>query len=188
MPLRGVAVKAWGVQEAAAVTDSHGEAHFVDLLPGEYTIVATLGGYNDYHSINVPVATGTTVPLRIFMSIQGAARQVDTRIDAPVVDTRARTASTAVFLAELQRVPWNRDPWTVVQTVPAAHALDGRLSKSFATSGLHVYALHVDLDVFNVFNRSIVLARGYDLSRPDFNRVTVIINPRTVRLGFRVSF
>ena len=118
-PLRGVTLTASGVQDATAVTDSHGEAHFVELPSGEYTVIARFHGYNDYHSINVPVATGTTVPLRIWMSIQGSARQVDTRLDAPAVDPRAHTASTGVSLDQLQRAPWNRDPWSVIQTVPA---------------------------------------------------------------------
>lgn len=132
-PLEGVSVRAAGIRDATGVTDSAGEAHFVDLPPGDYTVIARLRGYNDYHSINVPVATGTTVPLRIWMSVQGSARQVDTRIDAPVVDPRARTASTAVSVDELQRVPWNREPWTVVQTVPGV--LIDRVNVGGADSG-----------------------------------------------------
>jgi hypothetical protein len=69
-----------------------------------------------------------------------------------------------------------------------AHTLDARLSKSFATRGVHVYELHLDLDVFNVLNRAIVLSRGYDLSRPDFNRILGVVNPRSVRIGVRVNF
>lgn len=116
--LHHVTVKAIGPQEVTTLTGADGEAHLVDLTPGDYIVVATLSGYNEYHSINVTVATGTVVPLHIWMSVQGRARQVDTRIDAPVVDTRARTASTAVSVDELRRVAWTRDPWTVLQTVP----------------------------------------------------------------------
>lgn len=118
-PLRGVTVTAAGTQDVSTVTDAGGEAHFVDLPTGSYTVIATQRGYNDYHSINIRVATGMTVPLRIWMSVAAPTRQVDTRIDAPLVETRAHTASTAVSFDELQRVPWTRDPWTVLQTVPA---------------------------------------------------------------------
>lgn len=69
-----------------------------------------------------------------------------------------------------------------------AHSLDGRISKAFSTSGLHLYTVHLDLDVFNILNRAIVLERGYDLTKSDFNRILGVLNPRTARVGVRVTF
>jgi hypothetical protein len=69
-----------------------------------------------------------------------------------------------------------------------AHSLDGRISKALSTRGVHLYTVHFDLDVFNIFNRAIVLERGYDLTRPDFNRILGMMNPRTARVGVRVTF
>jgi hypothetical protein len=48
-----------------------------------------------------------------------------------------------------------------------------------------------DLDVFNVGNAATVLGRQYDLRRTGptgYNQVLEIMNPRILRLGFRVNF
>ena len=116
--LPGVTVEISGPQSRTAVTDALGEAHFLNLAPGTYTVNAKLSGFSDYLNKNIVVATGTSVPLKISMSIAGVATQVQVTSEAPVVDTKKMGTSTNVSVEELQNIPSSRDPWVVLQTVP----------------------------------------------------------------------
>jgi hypothetical protein len=121
-PLAGVALAAIGADSATAVTDRRGEAHFVNLAPGTYTVTATKAGFNEHRTRDLVVTADTALPLPIWMSVAGSARQTDIRVDARVIDVRAHAASTPILLPELQRVPWTRDPWSVLERVPAVIA------------------------------------------------------------------
>jgi len=72
--------------------------------------------------------------------------------------------------------------------LPGVMSLDVRVGKSFAIRGTE---LSLDLDLFNVMNRSTVLGRQYDVTATGstgFNQVLEIMNPRLVRLGVRFQF
>jgi Carboxypeptidase regulatory-like domain len=116
--LPGVTVDISGPQSRTAVTDTLGEVHFLNLSPGTYTVSAKLTGFSDYLNKDLPVATGTSVPLKISMSIAGVSTQVQVTKEAPVVDTKKMTTSTNVSVEELQNIPSSRDPWVVMQTIP----------------------------------------------------------------------
>jgi Carboxypeptidase regulatory-like domain/TonB-dependent Receptor Plug Domain len=116
--LPGVTVEAVGTQTAVAVTDSEGEAHFVNLAPGRYSVTAKLSGFADYKNENVPVNAGSIVPLTVTLGVAGVAERVDVISDTPVIETKRQTVSTSVNLDELQNIPTSRDPWVVLQTVP----------------------------------------------------------------------
>ena len=116
--LPGVTVDISGPQSHSAVTDALGEAHFLNLAPGTYTVSAKLAGFSDYLNKSINVATGGSVPLKIALSVAGVATQVQVTSEAPVVDTKKMGTSTNVSLEELQNIPSSRDPWVVMQTVP----------------------------------------------------------------------
>ena len=116
--LPGVTVEAVGTQTEVAVTDAQGEAHFVNLAPGRYTVTAKLAGFTDYRNENVPVNAGSIVPLGITLSVGGLTEKVDVTSETPVIETKRQTVSTNVNLDELQNIPTARDPWVVLQSVP----------------------------------------------------------------------
>ena len=116
--LPGVTVEAAGTQNASTVTDAQGEAHFVNLAPGRYTVTAKLSGFADYTNENVPVNAGSIVPLGVTLAVGGIAERVEVTQETPVIETKRQTVSTNVNLDELQNIPSARDPWVVLQTVP----------------------------------------------------------------------
>jgi Carboxypeptidase regulatory-like domain/TonB-dependent Receptor Plug Domain len=72
--------------------------------------------------------------------------------------------------------------------LPTVTSFDFRLEKAFRLQRAN---LIVDLDVFNVGNAATVLGRQYDMrltGATGFNQVLEIMNPRILRLGFRVNF
>ncbi|MGH9373948.1 MAG: carboxypeptidase regulatory-like domain-containing protein, partial [Vicinamibacterales bacterium] len=116
--LPGTTIEVTGPQNRSAVTDTSGEAHFLNLPPGTYAVKATLQGFAEYSNPNVPVAAGLGVPLKIGLAVAGVAQQVDVTAESPVIDPRRLATSTNVTYEELQQVPSSRDPWVVLQTVP----------------------------------------------------------------------
>jgi hypothetical protein len=116
--LPGTAVDIGGPQSQTETADAQGEAHFLNLAPGTYTVRAKLSGFSDYLNRTVDVRAGASVPLRISMTVQGVATQVQVTSDVPVVDARKVTTATSLSLSDLQDIPSARDPWVMLQTVP----------------------------------------------------------------------
>jgi hypothetical protein len=117
--LPGVTITIAGPQEATSVTDEKGEAHFLNLAPGTYSVSAKIEGFNEYINRNVPVAAGTGVPLKVSMAVGGVSTQVDVTGTSPVINPKETATRTNVTYDELQNVPSARDPWVVLQTIPS---------------------------------------------------------------------
>jgi hypothetical protein len=116
--LPGVTVEIGGVQKASSVTDERGEAHFLGLAPGKYSVVAKLSGFGDYKNEDVQVGAGAAVALKTTMAVGGVTASETVTAATPVLDTKRAAVSTNVSLDELQKIPSSRDPWVVLQTVP----------------------------------------------------------------------
>jgi hypothetical protein len=69
--------------------------------------------------------------------------------------------------------------------LPTVTSFDARIGKEFA---FNRYRFNVDLDVFNLFNASTVLARQYNLAVTTGGDVLEIMNPRVLRIGARFNF
>jgi hypothetical protein len=69
--------------------------------------------------------------------------------------------------------------------LPTVTSLDFRVGKEFVVERLR---MNVDFDIFNLLNSSTVLGREYNLRLAAGNQVREIMNPRVLRLGFRVNF
>jgi hypothetical protein len=114
----GVLVEIAGPASMSQITDESGEAHFLNLAPGRYSVEASLAGFNSYRNAYVEVAAGTSVPLKIGLTVSGVTEAVQVRAETPVVDPARQTITTSISLDELQMVPSARDPWVMLQTVP----------------------------------------------------------------------
>jgi hypothetical protein len=114
----GVLVELTGPATLSQVTDESGEAHFLNLAPGNYTVVASLSGFSTYRNDLVEVAAGRSVPLKIGLSVGGITEAVQVRAESLVVDPGRQTITTSLSYEQLQSIPTARDPWVMLQTVP----------------------------------------------------------------------
>jgi hypothetical protein len=114
----GVTVEIAGPAAASQVTDERGEARFLNLPPGTYTVSSTLQGFQPYRNERVAVAAGSGTPLRITLQVSGVTEAVQVVGGEPIVDPARQTVTTSVSYEELQQIPSSRDPWVVLQTVP----------------------------------------------------------------------
>ena len=117
--LPGVNVDISGPLNQSAVSDAQGEAHFLNLPVGTYTVKTSLSGFKPYENAKVPVVSGGAVPLEVRMGVAGTAETVNVIAETPVIDIRKTTTTTNITLEELQNIPSARDPWVVMQTVPS---------------------------------------------------------------------
>jgi hypothetical protein len=70
--------------------------------------------------------------------------------------------------------------------LPATNSLDVRIGKRLK---LGPATVNLDLDVFNVLNRSTVLGRQYSRNEGKmYTQVVEIMQPRIMRIGARVTF
>lgn len=129
----GATVEVSGPQAETETTDDHGEAHFLNLVPGTYTVRTKLSGFSDYLNWKVEVRAGASVPLRVTLTVQGVATQVQVPSYTPLVDTRKVTTATNLTLRDLQDIPSARDPWVMLQDIPSV-AVD-RVNVGGAESG-----------------------------------------------------
>ena len=87
--LPGVTVDLTGPQAVSATTDAKGEAHFLNLAPGTYTVAAKLTGFAEYTNRNVPVTAGGGVPLKIALAVGDVTQTVE--VDGGVAGHRSAT-------------------------------------------------------------------------------------------------
>jgi len=119
--LPGVSVDLGGPATQTQVTDAQGQAHFLNLPVGTYTVKASLSGFNAFTNNQVVVGTGSATPLMIRMGVAGTAETVNVTAATPIIDVKRETTTTNVTLEELQNIPSARDPWVVMQTVPTIY-------------------------------------------------------------------
>src|SRR5262245_15998274 len=119
--LPGVNVDLTGPVVQTQITDAEGQAHFLNLPVGTYTVKASLSGFNPFTNSSVQVATGSGTPLAIKLAVAGTAETVNVSAASPIVDVRRETTTTNVTLEELQSIPTARDPWVIMQTVPTIY-------------------------------------------------------------------
>src|SRR5690349_6333086 len=74
--LPGATVELSGQERHNAVTDTSGEAHFLNLSPGTYVVTAKLQSFADYTNNSVVVAAGASVPLRVTMALASVESSV----------------------------------------------------------------------------------------------------------------
>lgn len=119
--LPGVNVDISGPVNQSQVTDGQGQAHFLNLPVGIYSVKANISGFNPYANADVQVATAAATPVAVRLSVAGTAETVTVTAATPVIDTKKQTTTTNVTLEELQNIPTARDPWVVMQSVPTIY-------------------------------------------------------------------
>ena len=81
--LPGVSVDLTGPFTQTQVTDAQGQAHFLNLQVGTYSIKATLQGFNTFASSTVQVVSGASTPITAKLGVAGTAETVNVTAFTP---------------------------------------------------------------------------------------------------------
>jgi hypothetical protein len=117
--LPGVTVTITGMgAPQTTVSDAQGNFRFLSLSPGSYTLKSELAGYgmSTRAGITVNVGRNSDVTMTLNPSV---AESITVTAEAPLLDVRKAGTSTNVTKVEMENIPTSRDPWTVLQSVPA---------------------------------------------------------------------
>src|SRR5262249_7340530 len=118
-PLPGVTVtcETEGAAPKTAFTGDAGSYRFAGLVPGGYSVTFTLQGFTEVRQKDVRITAGQTVNLEITLK-QATSEQVVVTGEAPVVDTKKTSTSSAFTQDYLKNVPTARDPWVILDQTP----------------------------------------------------------------------
>ena len=117
----GAKVDLLGASAQTQISDAQGEAHFLNLPVGDYTVRVSQPGFAPSTSSHVEVLSGASTALALKLAVAGAEETVNVAAVTSVVDIRRATTTTHVAQPELQDIPSSRDPWVVMQTVPTVY-------------------------------------------------------------------
>ena len=117
----GANVDLTGPVSQTQVSDAQGQAHFLNLPVGIYTVKVSLPSFAPSTNSNVEVLSGASTPLALRLAVAGTAETVNVTAITPAVDLKRETTTTHVTVEELQNLPNSRDPWVVMQTVPTVY-------------------------------------------------------------------
>jgi len=123
--LPGVTVEATSpvqIGTRTAVTDSSGQAILTGLVPGRYTVKATLSGFQ-VSTTQITVEQNTVAPLTVKMNTDAVTESITVTAEAPLVDTTRATISEHVTLQEVEALPVGRDYKAYAQLVAGVNVV-----------------------------------------------------------------
>ena len=141
--LPGVTVEARASQGGVltSVTDANGVYRFPAIQPGQYTVTASLQGFNQAKSDVVNVQVGQILKVDLAMAVAGVAETVQVTAESPTIDVKQTTAATNIQADMIDRVPKGRDFTSLVTLAPGANneSRSGGLSIDGASASENKY-------------------------------------------------
>jgi hypothetical protein len=124
--LPGVSVEAVNErgQKYSAMSDETGLYRFPSVLPGTYTVTATLSGMEPAAVRNLKVALGAAPKVDLTMKVGAVTEQITVTAEAPLVDVTSSAAATAIDSETIDRLPHGRDFASVVTQAASANQND----------------------------------------------------------------
>src|SRR5690606_483404 len=118
------------VTTRTAVTDETGVALLTGLAPSaQYTVVASLQGFQDFRQENVLVRSGQTVTLQVTLPLAGVTEANTVSAESPLIDVTSATTGADLTLQLTESLPTGRSYQSYLQMVP------GVMPDSFSSPG-----------------------------------------------------
>jgi outer membrane receptor protein involved in Fe transport len=119
----GVSVEARSAAGAllTTISDESGFYRFPSVLPGTYSLTASLAGFSTAKIENIVIRVGQTATLEIQLSVSGVAENVQVTSEAPMIDLKSNTAATTISQEVIVALPKGRDFTSVIKLAPGAN-------------------------------------------------------------------
>jgi outer membrane receptor protein involved in Fe transport len=103
------------------LSDSKGYFHFLNLPPGDYTVVVDATGFKSLKRSGLTIEVGHSPTIDLTLSVGNATETVDvTSASAPLIDVTTTTTLTNVTADEIAYVPRGTSFQSVIQFAPSA--------------------------------------------------------------------
>ena len=103
------------------VTDSTGTFRFPSVLPGTYTVTASLSNFKSFTITDVIVTLGSIKTLDFALPLATVTEQVNVTAQSPIVDVKQSGRSTNIHKEQIELLPHNRDFTGLVIQAPGAN-------------------------------------------------------------------
>jgi hypothetical protein len=149
-----------GDQEA--ITDARGAYQFTRLVPGTYSVRATLPGFRAAVQQNIVVNSDTTARVDVKLEIGALEETVTVSGQAPLLDTTRTLKQTVMTRETLDVLPARSDIWAIGRTVPAVimNKYDVGGSEMFSQSFPEVYGSTNNERAYTIDGMDITWAGG----------------------------
>ncbi|HEV3218098.1 MAG TPA: carboxypeptidase regulatory-like domain-containing protein [Vicinamibacterales bacterium] len=154
------------------VSDARGAYQFLRLVPGGYSVKATMQGFRPVEQRNISVNADNTARADLTLPIGGLEEGIVVSGEAPLLDTTSALRQTVMTQETLQALPNRVDMWSITRAVPSivVSKVDVGGSESFQQSGVTVHGTD---------NEGAYLVDGMDVSQNDGtgNGATFYLDP-----------
>lgn len=99
-------------------TNAGGNARFINLLPATYEMEIAATGFNTLLYPRIVIDSLANVELDATLQRSDIVEQVVVTAETPLLDKRETGTQTILTQEEITQIPQNRDPWSVLQTIP----------------------------------------------------------------------
>ena len=103
-------------------SEADGSYAFRNLLPGTYTVLATLPGFREHQEKNIPVGAGNPVRINIKLELGTVSERVEVLSQTTLLQTDKADISTVLTSKEIVNMPLNqyRNYQALINLVPGA--------------------------------------------------------------------
>ncbi len=103
----------------SALSDGHGNFQFLQLLPGNYKVVAEHAGFQAFVVPSVQVTVGNATRVDTTLQVGQATQTVEVNAQVALLDTQSSSLDYNVQSSQVEQLPLNgRDPLNLAELVP----------------------------------------------------------------------
>ena len=127
--------------DQSSVTDERGAYQFTRLVPGSYSIRASLQGFRSALQDKVVVNSDTTTRVDLRLEIGALEETITVSGQSPLLDTTQTLKQTVITRETLDVLPSRSDVWAIARTAPAVvmNKYDVGGSEMFSQSFPQIY-------------------------------------------------
>lgn len=102
------------------VTNANGVYQFINLQPGDYTMVFDMPGFGTVTRTGIVVNVARVTSVDQVLVLASVQESVTVTAESPAVDTKSNTLGTNFDISLLENIPQAREIWSTVEQVPGA--------------------------------------------------------------------
>jgi Carboxypeptidase regulatory-like domain len=134
-----------------AVTNPHGDFHFLNLPPGTYSLAIERAGFATIQR-DLAIALGRNEVLTLTMAVAAEKEALTVHAESSTLDSRKIETGATFERSELDTIPTTRDPWAILRQVPGVLVANMNVngSDTGAQSLFVGKGSHVDQNTYNL--------------------------------------
>lgn len=149
----------------SATTSANGTYVFLNLMPGRYTVTASMSGFKTVVRNNIEVSADTTVTLDVVMPVGAVSETVTVSAEGPLVDVKSATTDSRIDKQLIAKLPTSRDAfYDLALTAPGM--FDSSSSNSLPSPTAYGSAT----------NENVFLINGVNATDPEAGAFGTLVN------------